>query len=333
MRDKRITFLLLLSFLLLFSAFLVLVVWGYKFYSTKEAQLKRNTLGLTDTQAHTRDSLFTLYTQTIGSLEQKLSTTYSGADSLGKTLDNKLVEYYKLKDELTSILKNSKTTEDFEAALLKIKELQHSLQSLQKTNHSISSENKRLNQLVLALQANVNKQGNPVEKQPNAIPIETNTSSATNLSEIETLTTSSNSSTVSTAAPKANHSTATPMVYSASSLSIERVVNTGKNEESMELVGSFLLQNNSNRTANDDLMIVVIQPNGKVLQKSAWESGTFQALSGKKIYSCKLSIENLTPGKNKIVTFSLQGDKTLPGIYTVEIYQRGILIGNLYKRV
>ncbi|MBX2887281.1 MAG: hypothetical protein KF829_01375 [Ferruginibacter sp.] len=330
MRDKRITFLLLLSFLLLFSAFLVLVVWGYKFYSTKEAQLRKNTIGLTDTQERTRDSLFTLYTQTIGSLEQKLSTTYSGADSLGKTLDNKLVEYYKLKDELTSMLKNSKSTEDFEAALLKIKELQHSLQSLQKTNRSISSENQRLNQLLLDLQANINRQGSPVEKQPNANPIETNTSSATNHSAIETPITSS--STVSTAVPKANPSIATPKVYTASNLSIERVSN-GINEENMELVGSFLLQNNSNRTANDDLMIVVIQPNGKVLQKSAWESGTFQALSGKKIYSCKLSIENLTPGRNKIVTFSLQGDKTLPGIYTVEIYQRGMLIGNLYKRV
>lgn len=335
MRDKRITLLLLLSFFMLFSAFLVLVIWGYKFYSSKDAQLKTKISTISPEQDQARDSLLRLYTQTIGELEKKLTATYSGADSLEKTLDTKLTEYYTLRDELSKMLSSSKTTEDFDATIKKIEELQKSLQALQKTNRFIASENARLNQLLVSIQANQRKMeqatqsGADITNEPAARAIQPSTHIT---HAAPAITPPSSSAVVSTGNVSTKTNLPKPSVYVASNLSFEGV-SSAKDENSLELVGSFLLQNNSSITTNDDLMIVVVQPNGKVLQKSTWESGTFQTSMGKKIYSCKLPIENLTPGKNRIVTFSLLGDKSLPGIYTIEIYQKGIMIGNLYKRV
>jgi hypothetical protein len=77
-------------------------------------------------------------------------------------------------------------------------------------------------------------------------------------------------------------------------------------------------------------VVVVLQPDGQVLQKSAWESGTFETRDGKKIYSCKLRCDALQ-GEAKQLNFSLSADSYQKGNYTMHIYHNGVLIGRASK--
>ncbi len=83
-------------------------------------------------------------------------------------------------------------------------------------------------------------------------------------------------------------------------------------------------------TARCDIVVVVVQPNGQVLQKSAWESGSFETPEGKKIYPCKIRCETAR-GENKQLNFSLTANKYLKGKYTMQIYHNGVLIGRMNK--
>jgi hypothetical protein len=82
--------------------------------------------------------------------------------------------------------------------------------------------------------------------------------------------------------------------------------------------------------AESDIMVVVIQPNGQVLQKSEWEAGSFETTAGRKIYSCKLRCKTMQ-GESKQLNFSLDAETYLKGIYTLQLYYNGVLIGKAYK--
>ena len=323
MRDARISLLLLISFVLLLSSFLVLCIWGYRFYNKRD--LSQATFS--KTRQARQDSLLTLYDAAIGKLEEKLVHTTSAADSLEQNLSGRVREYYRLKSELTTLLQTATTDEDFAAARKKIEELQKNIQALRRTNQDISNENTRLYDLLSQMQAS-QQNSNSLSPESRTVP-ETRARLTASTTEPDTETeVPEPTETVRPTRTSAKIPTA-PAVYSATDINLEKI--SGKTE-ALQLVGSFAIRNNPQITTNDDLMIVVIQPNGKVLQKSAWESGTFQTTAGKKIYSCKMRIEN-PQGTIRKVTFSLNGDKNLTGNYSLEIYHKGWLIGNISKRV
>ncbi len=322
MRDIRISLLLLISFVLLLASFLVLCIWGYKFYNSRDKQAVVTKAGQVK-----QDSLLLLYNTAIGKLEEKLVHTSSAADSLGQNIDGRLQEFYRLKNELTQLLQNATTNEDFAAARKKIDELQQSIKDLRRTNQNISKENLRLYELLSQIRNNIETV--PVQTAVRSVVSNTPSNNITSPSEDD-----EENDFVEVPvkpAPAANKTTAAPAIYSATDLNLEKIGSKNESDQ-MELVGSFSIKNNPKITTNDDLMIVVIQPNGKVLQKSAWESGTFQTADGKKIYSCKLRIEN-PQGPVRRVTFSLNGDKQLTGTYVLQVYHKGWMIGNVSKRV
>ena len=78
------------------------------------------------------------------------------------------------------------------------------------------------------------------------------------------------------------------------------------------------------------MMVVVLQPDGRVLKNSEWDSGSFNTPDGKKIYSYKLSF-NYAKGEQKQLLFSLKADKYQKGNYTMQVYYNGILIGRVSK--
>ena len=125
----------------------------------------------------------------------------------------------------------------------------------------------------------------------------------------------------------------TLVAVSAANLNLSALANNDQQEttealQTEKLVGSFTVK--SNMTARCDIVVVVVQPNGQVLQKSAWESGSFETPEGKKIYSCKIRCETAR-GENKQLNFSLTADKYLKGKYTMQIYHNGVLIGRMNK--
>ena len=95
-------------------------------------------------------------------------------------------------------------------------------------------------------------------------------------------------------------------------------------------MGTFVVKNNSPINTKSDIMVVVVQPNGQILQKSDWESGVFETAEGKKIYSCRLKCET-NKGESRQLNFSISADKYLRGNYSMQVYYNGVLIGKVNK--
>lgn len=353
MKERKISFLLIVSFALILLSFLALGILGYKFYR-KVDQAMINVPAV-DPSAKMRDSLLMVYTQTIQRLEEKLGYTIQEADSLENDLAFKLDEYYRTRDELIYLISNPKSDEDFELAKYKIDELQANIKALRKTNINLSEENKKLHTVV-----------DELRKQPIAPPptrAATPLVSAPQTPASQPTTTATKPVTTSTAMvdpkpqpqkqasltqvneakvvtptevkepekPAVKNIVKQPSVFSLTDLRLEPYQNDPQSDN-VELIGSFSIKNISDDKARADLLIVVTQPDGKVVQKSSWESGTFMSDNGRKIYSCRLRIEN-DKGEMKKLTFSLPGDKSLKGTYTIQIYNNGMLIGNSQRTI
>lgn len=339
MRDSKISFLLVISFVLIFASFLALGILGYTFYrKVDKAMVMQSAPQPAD---RIRDSLLTVYSQTIQQLEKKLGATYTSADSLENSLSLKLDEYYRTKDELIALISNPTSDSDFELARKKIDELQVRMAALRRTNANISEENQKLYTVLDEIRKQSITATNTRNTTPTpAPPLTVSTVDAQQEAAEGELEVSRPVSIASRAALEEPKNRMTPVekpvnvikrYFQTSDLSIEKV-DSRNDTETMELIGSFAVKNISNETAKGDIMIVVTQPNGKVLQKSGWESGTFYSEHGKKIYSCKLRVENES-GEARKLTFSLMGDKSLTGTYTFQIYHNGMLIGNTSKKV
>lgn len=329
MRDKRISLLLIISFILIFASFVALGILGYNFYRKVDKAMV-----MQPPADKIRDSLLIVYSQTIRALEQKLGATLASSDSLETNLSNNLDEYYRTRNELMELITNPRNDSDFEAAKLKIDELQFRMAALRKTNQDIEADNKKLytvlDQIRKQTAANNSyvQTAQPVEKpktvnsikQP--VPVQEEEIISAPSPESESITE------VVTPTPKV----ATPqMKFSTDNLRLERVVSRN-NENMMELIGSFTLFNITSDQINTDLMIVVTKPDGKVLQKSNWESGAFNSEHGRKIYSYKMRIEQ-GKGEVKKLTFSLLSDKNESGIFTFQIYHNGYQIGKSTQKV
>ena len=96
-----------------------------------------------------RDSLQKIYTSTINDLDLRLNETRTNADSLKTKLDANISEIYKLRNEITGILKNRGATRaDMDLARRKIGELQDKVEELRGQNYSMEEEKKRLNSIL-----------------------------------------------------------------------------------------------------------------------------------------------------------------------------------------
>lgn len=305
MRDRKISLLLLASFVLLLASFLVLCTWGYNFYTKVEKANAKNIPAIApaiSNDVKQRDSLINLYTQTIQRFDEKLSGTWTNADSLEKDLQFKLDEYYRVKNELGGILKNPVTTYNNELAKNKIEELQQKIRLLQNTNIVVTEENNRLYALLDQLK----------NERRSANNASSSFSSGSYVSNTGSKNTELNSS------------------LTVFDLDLNYIGETNEDDEFSGITGSFVVKSSTNNSG--ELMMVVIQPNGKVLQKSAWESGIFNSRDGKKIYSCKLYLEN-AKGESKRLSFSIKNDNISKGNYTFQIYHNGQSLGKITKNI
>ncbi len=327
MRDSKSSLLLLVSLILFLMSFVILCTWGYNtYYKSKES--KRKTGQLVEDSAAiakatkaianaTRDSLQRVYSATIKELDSKLDSTLNYSDSLKGPLDIKLNEFFKLRNEIATILKDKSNTADLGLARQKITELQRRVDELIGRNRDVEQENKRLYAMLKQLSANM-KETDPQTIRPVVFE--------------------------SKPAPETNNAVANSNPQSvlgnfvASDLRLSALMETDNNKEfetyqalqTDRLTGSFTVRNESGTNNNAELVIVVIQPDGQVLQKSTWESGTFNSREGKKIYSCKLRFD-YNKGEAKKLFFSLSSDKYMKGSYIMQIYHNGTMIGKLSK--
>ena len=131
------------SLLVMLSVGLV-ATWVYHLYDKTQYSQRKTEVFIKDSVAVSqgiRDSLQKIYTYTINTLDTRLDSTRTTADSLKTQLNGKLTEIFKLKAEIDGILKNSGSGKaDMELARNKIAALQQLIEDLKGEKTSMEEE-------------------------------------------------------------------------------------------------------------------------------------------------------------------------------------------------
>lgn len=303
MRDARSLILLLVSLLLVLVSFVLIWTWGYRFYNKNDEFKVAAKVVITDSNAlanRIRDSLQKVYNETLYKLDTQLDSTLLNSDSLKKQLDIKLAEFYRLSGEITAILnRRNNNYADIDMAKKKIGELQTKADDLRDKNQVVDSENKKL--VSILEQVKKSEKDNP-ETTPS---VEKNS-------------------------PAYTVFTASEMKLSAIMVTDDKESETSAADQTKKLVGAFTVTNNNSQLSNAEVIVVVQQPDGRVLKNSEWESGSFNTPEGKKIYSSKLSF-NYSKGEPKRLFFSVKAENYQKGNYTMQVYYNGTMIGKIFK--
>jgi hypothetical protein len=123
--------------------------------------------------------------------------------------------------------------------------------------------------------------------------------------------------------------------FSASELTLaaESKTEETKTEATTEKIAcSFVVKNNSEINTENEIMVVVMKPDGRVMKNSPWESGVFATNEGRKVYSCRMK-NDYNPGEVKRLNFSLNSDEYQKGTYTLQVYTNGKKIGEVKKEL
>jgi hypothetical protein len=313
MKDTKFYPLLTLSIIFLLISLVMLGILGYNLYTQTEhrrelvaAKLKTVTKVADPVVDKTRDSLQKMYAATVTNFQPdtKIDSAFKTADPAQVSLiDNKLTDYYKLRNEISTLLKDNSSTADLELARFKIKELQVKLDELKSRNIDIENENKRLHALLDQLPKNNNTTAavtdtRSIEDAPAKQVVENNSNAVFSASELK---------------------------LAAADEKDAEVNNAGETEK---FIGSFVVRN-SLAQGTGEVMLVLIQPDGKVL-RNAWESGSFDADGGKKIYSRKIRFD-YNKGEAHRLNFSVPLDSCQKGTYTLQLYSKGKVIGKIVR--
>jgi hypothetical protein len=311
MKDSKSILLLVVSVMLILVSCALLWTWGFNFGNFAKDNKQATVLIVKDSTAATnatRDSLKKVYEATITNIGT-LDSTWTRVDSLKNDLDVKLSEFYKLRNEIAIILKNPVKKEDLDLARQKISELQKRVNLLRDTNTDIETENKRLYDVLQQL-TNVPKDQIKQTVKPVVFESKEPAPAEKNI--------------------PASLFTASDMRLTALMVEGDKEQETYQALQTDKFVGSFTVKNNLAVFNNTEIVVVVLQPDNKVLQTSAWESGRFDTKEGTKVYSCKVKFE-YAKGENKHLSFSMNSDKFQKGTYTLQLYFNGNLIGKTVK--
>jgi regulator of replication initiation timing len=303
MRDAKSLLLLFVSLLLVLVSFVLIWTWGYRYYSKNDEYKVNAKIVITDSNAlanRIRDSLQKIYNETLHKLDTQLDSTLLNSDSLKTQLDIKLGEFFRLSNEITAILGNRNNDADFDAAKQKIGELQDKAEELSDKNKIVDSENKKLDGVLDQLKETEKKPEKNIKKANG----ETNTPNVV--------------------------FTASELKFSAIMIDSDKELETSVAEQAKKLVGSFTVINNNIPLTNAEMVVVVVQPDGRILKNSEWDAGSFITQEGKKLYSYKLNF-NYSKGEAKRLYFSLKADKCQKGNYTMQVYYNGTMIGRMVK--
>lgn len=308
--DKKVSLLFISLLLLLLASLALLFTWGYyKFYYNNKVD-KPITQLIAKTQIDSnedyRDSLQKIYASTINNISTGQQTTLENTDSVNFDSELNPAGFYKLKKEIEAILKNHPLKADLDIARQKIAELQNKLTGLYNKNINAEAENKRLN-------GKLNQLTNEIKSVEKNI-----------------ITDKSNNKIVSSNTNAASVFTASQLRVTALMVNEGAEQETTQAEKTDKLVGTFTVKSNSTQSNNAEIIVVVLQPDGHVMQGSAWESGSFNTRDGRKIYSSKLNFE-YSAAESKLLLFSLSTDSYQKGEYTMQIYSNGNIIGKASK--
>ena len=264
----------------------LICAWGYTYFYGKESAAAPQTAPRAG-----RDSLQKLYASTIDHLDTPADSAWNRAeDSLRP--DAQLAEFHRLKSDISVLLKKNSSA-DLDSARQKIALLQQRIEDLRSRTRLVESENRRLTEILNRLSSRLK------------------TAAPTRISTV-----------ARTAAPNAAASATEPALFVASDLHLS--VNNG--DEGKEMAGSFTVRMPAGMTGAEDVFVVVLQPDGRLLQSSAWETGAFETREGRRIYSARIRFD-YNRGETKKLSFTLHPEDWQKGSYILQLYHHGILIG------
>jgi hypothetical protein len=308
MKDYKSILLIFVSLLLLTVSLALLWTWGYNYGKKKYTPPTSVGVDSLGNKILTKDSLNQLYINALNNLNT-LDLALSKADSLKLDITFKLTEFNHLRDEIATLLSNPTDIEGLSQAQQKIGILQTKVDDLRKQNLAIQKENKRLGILLDNLAKAGDSGKDIIEEAKTTIAEQKLTPDKPNASGVLTI----------------------------SDLNIVGLTNDEINLTETDLAdnlnrfsGSFLVRNNLSQNAFGEVMVVIIQPNGKILQSSSWDSGTFETKEGRKIYTSKVKFD-CNKGELKKIPFSVSSNQYEKGNYQVLLYQNGNLITKISK--
>ncbi len=310
MKDTRPSLLLAIAVILLILSLTLLGTWAY--YSHKnDTRVLSAAAGNTiphgppiPASPAAQDSLQYMYAATIRELDMQADSTQKNIDSLKSHMDNKLIESSRLRSEISALMKSGgMSTDEVAMARQKILALQQKVEELKRINQGVDEENRRLKLLLANL---------------------TNQQQANN-----------NGFATAQYKPSAEAATVTGEAVAVSELRLKAIqVNNEKEQETTDaqqaekIVGSFIAKGNGNTSG--DLVVVVMQPDGRVLQNSTWDAGTFETREGKRVYSVKMRYDQ-SKNEARPYLFSISAERFQKGSYTMQIYQNGVMIARTVK--
>ena len=299
MRENKYDSLLNVSIVILIVSTVLLGITGYNIFFKNKPADNIPVLNAIRKDA-VRDSLRRVYSNTVQNIDRNPELN-SAADK------NALGQMSSLRFEIDSLLRQHASESDLATARIKIEELQQRVFELQNRYSNAENENKRLQALINKLVANDKSIPNiaaaePQTQRPASSPGEkTIGSGGTMVGALHLFAVTDNKSTEE---------------------------ETTSSDEAEKIVGSFLIKNGAAK-AGGEVVVVVLQPDGKVIKNSVWESGTFETKEGKKVYSRKIYFD--PSGDEKQLNFFLTPDKFLKGDYTMQIWYNGNLVGKTTK--
>ena len=301
MRENKYDSLLNVSIVILIVSTVLLGITGYNIFFKNKPYANSPVLNAFRKDA-VRDSLRGVYSRTVQNIDNSLQSEGSSISD-----KNALGQMSSLRFEIDSLLRQHASESDLATARVKIEELQQRVFELQNRYSNAENENKRLQALINKLVANDKSipgvvAAEPQTQRPGSSPTEKNISSGgTLVGALHLFAVSDNKSTEE---------------------------ETTSSDEAEKIVGSFLIKNAAAK-AGGEVVVVVLQPDGKVIKNSVWESGTFETKEGKKVYSRKIYFD--PSGDEKQLNFFLTPDKFLKGDYTMQIWYNGNLVGKTTK--
>ncbi len=310
MKENKYDTLLRISLVVLVVSLLALFISSYNFYfKNKKLQQQAviNSGSFYNNGIETlRDSLQRLYAATVQNMDENFKTSWGSADTLAEGLDIKLAEFNKLRNDISIILKDKSTGANLGTAMLKIQELQIKVNALRNKNTDVETENKRLQALLLQLMEK--------EKNGNQINYSTDEKIKTAVRFAET--------------KKSGIIIASEIRFFAVTINNNKETETSDAADAEKIIGSFSVKN-AIAKSNTELMVVVLQPDGKLVKNSVWESGVFETKEGKKVYSRKIMFDPTT--NEKQFNFTLNPDKFIKGEYSMQIWCNGNMIGKVSR--
>jgi len=255
------------------------------------------------------DSLQKIYSQTVRSLGAELDSTKNTKGMLRSELDAKMAEIYRLRLEISMILKKENVRkEDLALARQKTIELEMLVADLQGRNLTVETEK----QQIAGMLDKVNLQVTELERSNQQLAQE-NKQMNEKLSVASTFV-------------------ASDINFSPVMVKNDKEQETTIADKTSKLVISFDVSNNIIESPVAEVYVVILQPDGKLLSDDVWESSALITTNtGNKIrFTRKLRFE-YQKGQKKELNFSLNAGSYEKGTYQLQLYHNGYLIGQARK--